>query len=101
MSTVAVCNFYYYFISRDCNGLIIFTTALGVLAFFGCLIALPESPKYLVAVGKPDEAIKVFNYIAWFNGSSYRLAANTRFEESQIVNQNNQSVHDGGVSLLN
>ena len=42
---------------------------------------------------KSKEAIKVFNYIAWFNGSDYRVPPNTKIDifEKPPVNRLNAS----------
>jgi MFS family permease len=49
MTTIAFICFYYQFISRECQPLIIVTTVIGVISYIVSCLALPESPKLLIA----------------------------------------------------
>ena len=51
-------------------------------------IVCPESPMWLLLHGKRQEAIKVLNYIAWFNGSKNRISDDTEFVESAVLAKN-------------
>ena len=46
------------------------------------MFIVPESPKWLLIKkgSKSKEAIKVLNYIAWLNGSTYRVPPNTEID---------------------
>jgi len=50
------------------------------------LLIVPESPKWLLIKkgSRSKEAIKVLNYIAWFNGTTYRVPPNTEIEIDDI-----------------
>ena len=52
----------------------------------------PESPKWLLLQGQTKEAIDALNYIAWFNRSKVRIAANTQFVEA-MVSDNLEHTH--------
>lgn len=63
--------------------------------FVGCLLFItfvPESPKWLfLRKGvRSQEAIGVFNYIAWFNGSQMRVPSDATFDIiGQVIEENN------------
>ena len=61
---------------------------LGNMALALCLAsALPESPKYLIQVGKFDHAKKSFDYIAKINGTKGIDWSKNRFlEEKEVTN---------------
>ena len=54
---------------------------MGAVALMTVVIAMPESPRWLLLNGKTKEAIANLNYIAWFNGSSERIPENAEFIE--------------------
>ena len=46
------------------------------------LIIIPESPKWLFIKegSNSKKAIEILNYIAWFNGSDFRVPYNAQFD---------------------
>lgn len=44
--------------------------SLPLLLLFSCFFVLPESPRWLIAVGKPRRAAKILKTIAYVNGKS-------------------------------
>ena len=48
---------------------------IGTLSIIIYLLFIPESPKWLFLKcgGSSKKAIKILNYIAWFNNSEYRV----------------------------
>lgn len=67
--------FYFFFVSKDWLYLHLFLLLMGVASFVVMFI-LPESPKYLLSMGKHQEALNALETIAKFNGrlSQFRLA---------------------------
>ena len=49
----------------------------GIVLYF---LVVPESPRYLFMNKKSKEAIKVLNYIAWFNFSKLRIPDDAQFD---------------------
>ena len=52
MGTITIICLYYYYISRDSQMLLIWSTAFSIVAFLMIVYLLPESPKWLLATGK-------------------------------------------------
>ena len=48
---------------------------IGTFSIIIYLLFIPESPKWLLLIcgGSSKKAIKILNYIAWFNNSEYRV----------------------------
>ena len=65
-----------------------FDLVLRIYFYFGTsliifyLIIIPESPKWLfIKEGSSSKkAIDILNYIAWFNGSDFRVPYNAQFD---------------------
>ena len=72
--------------------------------FVGCIlfiVFIPESPRWLfLRKGvNSQEAINVFNYIAWFNGSEMRVPSDATFDIiGQVIEENNATVNMTNVS---
>ena len=71
-----------------------FTNLLGIVCSIIYLWIIPESPRwmFLKKGGNCQEAIKNLNYIAWFNGSSYRIP------ENAVCDLSDGKMVDGSVS---
>ena len=82
----AVAGCFWLFVERDWFPLFFGTVAVSALAYTVVLIVSLESPKWLLMRGRTDEAIKVLNYIAWFNGVEHRVEPGTKFIEAQEEN---------------
>ena len=72
-ATMGILCFYLFFINRNLEQLLMFMSVVAAICFGLSFFLLPESHKWLLAVGKTREAIQVFNYIARFNGSEKRI----------------------------
>ena len=63
---------YYHF------GLIVAMKFAALIILLGLQI---ETPRWLLMNGRKEEAIRMLNFIAWFNGVDERLHADTKFIE--------------------
>lgn len=61
------------FVSRHWFYLYSTVTILATLSYFLAMALMPESPKWLMFIGRESEAIDSLNYIAWLNGSEFRF----------------------------
>ena len=57
------------------------TVFVGTLSYITVIILNLETPKWLLYQGRTKDAIRILNYIAWFNGVDYRVPKNTCFVE--------------------
>ena len=87
-ATIGMACFYFLFVSRDMRGLLLFMSVMAAVSFVLCILVLPESPAWLIAVGRKKEAIKSLNIIAWFNSSKSRIPSNAVFEEETMYGNN-------------
>jgi hypothetical protein len=58
---------------------------------------MPESPRWLFLKkgANNKEAIRVFNYIAWFNGSKMRVPENAVFDIiGQVIEENEATMNN-------
>jgi len=65
---------------------------VGTAALVLTVIAMPESPRWLLLNGKKEQAIKNLNYIAWFNGTKHRIPETAQFVED--LNEQNVVVEN-------
>jgi hypothetical protein len=62
---------------------------LGTLGCISFMLFVPESPRWLLLRKRNKEAIKVFNYIAWFNRSPMRVPDDAIFDVvGQVIEEN-------------
>lgn len=73
---------FFKFIDPDVDKILHILYIIGWVASILYLIIIPESPKWLIIREGPrsKQAIKILNYIAWFNGSTYRVPSNTKID---------------------
>lgn len=62
-------------------------TSLGALSLAFMLLVSPDSPRWLLAKGRKEEAIAAFNKIAVLNGSPNRIPAEAVFVEAEDLQQ--------------
>lgn len=83
LSTITVMVCYFLFISKNWVWLFFPMTALGLASHCFMMVFSPESPKWLLAKGKREEAIAAFNTIARWNRSPNFLPKDATFDEIQ------------------
>ena len=83
--TIMFAGIYFLFISKDWAPLFYTLYFFAIVSNLIVAIVCPESPMWLLLQGKRQEAIKVLNYMAWFNGSKNRIADDTEFVESAAL----------------
>ena len=66
-SLAFICS-YFLLISKDWFPLMLFMTMLSTVSFLVCVFLLPESPIWLITMGRTKEAIDVLNKIGKWNG---------------------------------
>ena len=100
-SLAFICT-YFLLISKDWFPLMLTSVLMTLVAFIGCFF-LPESPNWLLANGRVQEAIDAFNYIGRVNGVKKVIPPVTHFHEAQEPNhtasrlqqhQANETTHD-------
>ena len=95
----------------DLNIVFEYAHYVGVAASMVFLVLMKESPKHLLISNtrNSQQALQIFDYIARFNGSSFRLPRDAYFnflgqaleDESQVVhNQNDSYLKQNNRSLL-
>jgi len=99
-ATMLVFNVYLLTISRDWMPLMILMAILAVFANIFALIFIPESPAWLLAQGRDDEAIDAFNAIAKFNGVSARIPHGSVFFESGEKHSEAATTNTANISQL-
>ena len=102
-STLALLSVFFKFVEPDTDRVLNIGYAIGLGASILYLLLVPESPKWLLIKQGPrsKEAIKVLNYIAWFNGSTYRVPPNTEIDViEKIPKQANLSHSRTNLALL-
>mmetsp|Transcript_12808 Transcript_12808/g.21674 ORF Transcript_12808/g.21674 Transcript_12808/m.21674 type:complete len:203 (-) Transcript_12808:1054-1662(-) len=88
-STLFTIGFCLKFVESDVVVVVETMNAIGSLAIILYLLFVPESPRWLMVNQRSKESIKVLNYIAWFNGSSYRIPEQAQFDViAQVLKQN-------------
>ena len=63
---------YLRFVSKDVYSILSLSVTLSIASFL-LYYLIPESPKWLVSVGKYNEARKALKHIAWMNGCDQNL----------------------------
>jgi high-affinity Fe2+/Pb2+ permease len=89
---IGVCCFYLLYIDTNLIKYLKGMFCIGTVAFVLFLVLIPESPRYLFMKNPMSkEAIRVLNYIAWFNGSSKRVPEDSIMDNiHQVIKDNNQ-----------
>jgi hypothetical protein len=75
---------------------------MGTLGCFAFFALIPESPRWLLLNNRREEAIKNFNFIAWFNGSDMRVPEDAIFDIVGQVIEENQTLNktkNGKINL--
>lgn len=83
--TVAVIPLYFVYVSKNWFPLYTLMLGLGVLSLIFMLICGTESPKWLLAKGRREDAITEFNKIARTNLSNSRLPLDAQFPEFDYI----------------
>lgn len=81
--TLTIIALYFTYVSKDWFFLFLTMTTLGALSLAFMVLVSPNSPKWLLAKGRKEEAIAAFNQIAKFNGSANRIPAEALFVEAE------------------
>lgn len=70
------------YFTHDITNVFVGFLIAGCLATVLYLAFIPESPKWIFLMEGPESpyGIEVLNYIAWFNGSEYRVPANAHLD---------------------
>ena len=71
--TLLLISAFMCFVTRDLVGVIQNYNIIGSLFIVIYLMVAPESPYFLITRNRKEEAIKMLNYIAWFNGTEKRI----------------------------
>ena len=79
--TPAIAGMFFLFIELDVYPLYAITVTTSTLAYLFVMVLNLETPMWLLLNGKTGEAIKVLNFIAWFNGVEHRVPEDTIFIE--------------------
>jgi hypothetical protein len=85
--TLTVLALYFTFVSKEWFYLYLTMTSLGALSLAFMLLVSPDSPRWLLAKGRKEEAIAAFNKIAVLNGSQNRIPAEAVFVEAEDLQQ--------------
>ena len=88
-SIVIACIFYLY-ADNKINNLMIYLYILGTVSTLLFMQFIPESPRHLfMKDSKSSKGIKALNYIAWFNGSNYRVPEDAVMDNThQVIKEN-------------
>lgn len=78
-SNILIVGVFHQYISRSSDKMHTLFFVIGSISCVSYLLIAPESPQWLVLKEgeNSQQAIANLNYIAWFNGSSYRIPKNT------------------------
>ena len=77
------------FVTRDAVFIIETIFKIEAVAVVLYLLIVPESPRWLLLNGYKSKGIKVYNYIAWINRCSNRIAEDAQFNIlGQALKQN-------------
>lgn len=95
-ATLAVITVYFTYVSKDYYPLFFWIIVAATVAHLFLMIWTPESPKFLLAKGRRQDAIKAFNQIGKMNGCQNTIADDAIFTDSGL----NQSKSLGDVSAL-
>ena len=74
---------YFLLISRNWFPIMLVCVIMSILSWICCLFLLPESPGWLLAQGRTQEAIAVFNLIGRVNGVNRKIPDYAIFTESE------------------
>jgi MFS family permease len=79
---IALSCLYIMYVDNDVSNYLRINYALSVVGGIIFFFIIPESPKYLfMKDSKSKKAIDNMNFIAWFNGSKFRLPEDAQIDE--------------------
>ena len=81
--TAAVMAVYFTFVSKDWFYFCLVTTFIALTAGVIVISFAPDSPRWLVAKGRQEDAVRALNKIAAYNFSKNRIPLDATFEEFQ------------------
>ena len=81
--TAAVMAAYFIWVSKDWYYFCLVTTFIALVAGVLVILLAPDSPRWLVAKGRQEEAVRALNKIAVYNFSKNRIPLDATFEEFQ------------------
>lgn len=85
--TLTIIALYFLNISKNWFPLYLTMTSLGAVSLAFMILVSPNSPRWLLAKSKTQEAIEAFNFIARFNGSPNRIPKEAVFVEAEDLQQ--------------
>jgi len=70
------------FVSKNTQHFLEITFYIGAIAVVLFVLFIPESPRYILMKNPNDkEGIRILNFIAWFNGSKFRVPEDACFDQ--------------------
>ena len=81
---MAVFCFYVSYVQKDWLGINLIATGLSYIAFIMAFFC-PESPRWHLVNGRREEAIRILNYMAKVNGSSFTIPKDAQFVEDPTI----------------
>ena len=87
-------------VTRDANFVLQVVYVIEGIAVIIFLLIVPESPRWLVSQDKHAESIKVWNYIAKFNGVKKRIPENCVFNLLGQAIIQNKNLHKSTNGML-
>ena len=90
-SSIVISCFFFLYVDNYSNHFLMYIHILGVTASILFMLFIPESPRHLFMKDpKSKEGIKVLNYIAWFNGSKFRVPDDAEMDNiHQVIKDTN------------
>lgn len=99
--SIMLACFYLMYVDRDVNLMLQGIYYVGLAATVLYMVLIPDSPRWLLMRDpNSQEGIKALNFIAWFNGSQYRIPSDAMMDSVGQVIQENHTLDNTNIARL-
>jgi hypothetical protein len=100
-ASIVISSVVLLFLKPDMDAILRGMWYIGTATSILYLLIVPESPRWeFMLDSNSQEGIKIVNYIAWFNGSKFRVPSTANMDQVGQVIEENETMNQTDIARL-